>query len=498
MIKWKRAGLAILCTAMMLPGCQPTTDAAIVTPKSAISGAKMLDESASKSVQEQVQAPESCTLDFMNDDGTVQVIVDAEVTVPEADGIRLKKAETRVFKQSDMDNLQENLLQGNPIWQRIYTEEQRTEGRLWTKDEFGLVTDKYIKNRTALEALGEKNGWELGTWQNMFTWLCSLREAAPMSFETKNVDTKLGYDKKAAENFFLGEGFEENSNIIWGSVILEKTGYNFVLNNNWSSMFKCAGVYLVKGNYKEFGGLDLYTSNQVYYRDSYAAEEEKTEQKLQTPITELAAKGDALVEALGLEEMELAVWKTCEMYDGYSPIPMSAVNLIYTPVYDGIPVTYTDYRYLSDYEAQNYSENFEVAYDDKGLAQMVWENPAQVYDMSDEYVFLLPFTDILHTFQEEAADVHQNDAVDQEQSMRKVIRITSIRLGYMWVPDVSAEMSGILIPVWDFMGNYISHWQGNEEQGIESSWGANDSPYQSFLTVNAMDGTVVKGYERPY
>lgn len=104
--------MGMVCAAAVLAGCQPTTDEIIVIPKNGIAGARMMDETTAGNVPEQVQAPEKCSLEFQDEYDIIKVIVDADVTVPDVEGIRLKKTETHVFGQKDMDNLQENLLQG--------------------------------------------------------------------------------------------------------------------------------------------------------------------------------------------------------------------------------------------------------------------------------------------------------------------------------------------------------------------------------------------------
>lgn len=566
----KLAGMGVLCTALLLSGCQPTTDTAIVTPKSAIAGAKMVDEATVGNVPEQVQVPETYAMECATDNGEVKIIVDAKVTVPQVDGIRLKKVETRVFNQGDMDNLQENLLQGNALERRGYTEKQEKENIRWTQDEVSRIIELEEEYGAERYLEAEKYGWDASYIDAQINWWYERMDTAPESFPVKEASTKIFYDKYAAEQFFTSQdSYAPNSNIVWGGTVMDGQIYNFFLNNNWYSESKSVIASLVKGYYYwNYGEWDLYTSDAEYYMDNYDAEEmyaalqqtdgtvtgaydasqktdgtvteeayaasQKTdgavmgeaydasqqayeteaeeqsrsqaicldmmkkeeEWSLKTPLEELKAKGDALAEALGLEEMELAGYEKCGTYDGYIDIPMSAVNLIYTPVVDGIPVTYTDYRFMYDNETQDYSEIFQVAYDDDGLVQVKWQNPAEIYDMSDEYVFLLPFSDILKTFQEQAPELHRMES-DME-TIYKIIYITDIKLGYMWVPDESTEMEGMMIPVWDFIGKRSLNWQGNEEKEINSSWDVFTSPYQSFLTVNAMDGSIVEGALRSY
>lgn len=558
MKKKKAAGMGVMCAVLLLWGCQPTTDQVIVEPKNAIAGAKMIDEATVGNVPEQVQAPKTCTLAVAAEDGAIRINGEAKVTVPEVDGIRLKKVETRIFNQADMDNLQENLMQGNPLKQRICTEEQKARNILWTRGEIEEIIRKGEAYYKEMYQEKEAYGVDSSYAEDLLEYWYEQLEMAPESFPEKEVSTKVLYDKYAAEKFISDQGSTGNSNTIWGNTVLDGQTYNFLLNNNWSADFKNVTACLTKGyRNMEISEWSMYSSDQEYYLDSYmaggymadeeniadSAMQEKlwkdgkkdiisgnigmAEQKgpeesveteaemageqelfedmdayiedawtLETPLEDSKAKGDALADALGLEDMELAAYKKCENFDGYLDMPLSAMNLIYTPMVDGIPVTYTDYRYTYDNETQDYSECFQVAYDDEGLVQVKWQNPSKIYDMSDEYVFLLPFSDILKIFQEQAPELHRTYGTDED--VKKFIYITDIKLGYMWVPDEATEMEGMLIPVWDFIGCQATYWTGNPDEGIVPSWSMNTSPYQSFLTVNAMDGSVVEGAVRPF
>ena len=510
----KPGRLCILGMAVFLCGCQPTTDVAIVTPKSAIAGAKMVDENVAGDVLQQVEAPKTCDLELTDEQSQSRIVVHADVTVPEVDGIRLKKTETRAFHQKDMDNLQKNLLEGNSVWRRVYTQEQREQGTWQTKDEIGEIIRKYQNAMDEEYEQAEEYGWDEDCWKQELEYWYDRQKQAPESFETENVDLKISYNRSEAERYLHDDETDRlnNANLIWGGVTLQGKDYNFLLNNNWIPDYRMVCMALVKGEYETGGLWKIYSPDMAESTDAelYDVEEagentmsieEDAEQsakgadgrKLKTSREEMKLEGDALVRKLGLDGMQVAAYRDCGIYrevlNGYH----YAGELIYTRVIEGVPVTYTDYRSVYDEEQQDYSEAFRVAYDDEGLAQIIWKNPTKIYDMSDEYVFLLPFSEILNVFQEEAMLINRSESeADIGEAPQKIIRIRDIRLGYMWVPDTSTEKEGMLIPVWDFMGTQSVFWPGSEEKGIDGEWSSNPSPYQSYLTINAMDGTVVR------
>ena len=66
------------------------------------------------------------------------------------------------------------------------------------------------------------------------------------------------------------------------------------------------------------------------------------------------------------------------------------------------------------------------------------------------------------------------------------MRITDVRLSYMRVREKDNLDEGKLIPVWDFFGSRDIYQDGGTEPYTE------DQANMSFLTVNAMDGTIIE------
>ena len=68
------------------------------------------------------------------------------------------------------------------------------------------------------------------------------------------------------------------------------------------------------------------------------------------------------------------------------------------------------------------------------------------------------------------------------------LQVSRVTLGYMRIYDPGTDArSGLLVPVWDFFGKQS---QDIEYEGQAYSY-ENAYPYNSFLTINALDGTVI-------
>lgn len=73
----------------------------------AASGAQ---RSAAGSIAEQTQAPDVYQISFTDESGALQIMVDAQVQVPAAEGFRLKSVTGRTFTQEDYDRVMEGVL----------------------------------------------------------------------------------------------------------------------------------------------------------------------------------------------------------------------------------------------------------------------------------------------------------------------------------------------------------------------------------------------------
>ena len=193
-------------------------------------------------------------------------------------------------------------------------------------------------------------------------------------------------------------------------------------------------------------------------------------------FTDFAVSGEEYVQAVSVEEIKGDVHTDAVGY---------AFN--FTRVIDGIPVTYTASEGTSlenDDTVPWPYERLELVYDKEGLASFNWTNPYQVEKVSDEYVFLLPFSEIQGIFEEMALKKYE-DIYDGGENMKLDFLIDEVRLGYMRVFEKGNPMEGEMVPVWDFFGTEIFYQKGKEAV-------VNNTSYASRLTINAMDGTIIE------
>ena len=80
------------------------------------------------------------------------------------------------------------------------------------------------------------------------------------------------------------------------------------------------------------------------------------------------------------------------------------------------------------------------------------------------------------------------NADNMQYENSRVYNIDRIVLGYARIYEPSTDAhTGIMIPVWDFFGSMTSESEYNGETESNTS----KDPNESFLTINAVDGSII-------
>ena len=210
---------------------------------------------------------------------------------------------------------------------------------------------------------------------------------------------------------------------------------------------------------------------------------------LKTSPAEIEQRAAAAVEEMGLTDFQpcgVEYFASFTEEKGQMVPADYSYGVHFTRVIDGIPVTYTnnDGTTVEDDNASWPYEHIYLAYNDEGLTSFRWTDPYTVTDMSDEYVFLMPFEEIQKIFKEMILKKYSDLA---QAGLDLSFHIEEIRLGYMRIMEKGNPTEGTMVPVWDFLGTkVIDH--NNAGEAYTDSFGG---PYESCLTINAMDGTVI-------
>ena len=104
-------------------------------------------------------------------------------------------------------------------------------------------------------------------------------------------------------------------------------------------------------------------------------------------------------------------------------------------------------------------------------------NPIEASNVSDERLFLLPFDEVKDIFEQMAITMN---AVNSEEASdgNVTIDIDSVKLRYTRISEKDSFDTGLLVPVWDFIGTKTDQY-GYEVQNAV------------IMSINAIDGSVI-------
>lgn len=400
---------AAVISAGVLTGCgnNMLTEEEVVVSKE--QGEGNMAGAASGNIAEQVQAPKIYRAEVSAD--AVRMTAEAEVSIPDAAGIKTKKVIPRIFTQEDYEAVSRVLLDGGTLLK-------------WEDDNhlYGTVTADgqdycvQIDNHSTTEI------------NNMYFNIYKMDRDGNRNY------LEFSYEKPDLENL---------------DDIME-------------------GIKVKPG----LENMDI-------------------------PAKEVEAKAEDAIKEMGIGEYALqrgqyfASWKED---DAGADAPMYLAGIGYgvyfARIVDGIPVIHTLQNGSMDYGEEPmsiwYYESLQLVYNNEGLGKFEWRDPYTVEDLSADYVFLMPFSDISDIFEEILLKTEKDNFMNEGDSVD--IQVKQVCLGYMRVREKGA-MEGTLIPVWDFFGVKSYTNAAGEVYYV------NSSADESLLTLNAMDGTVINRWD---
>lgn len=446
----------------------------------------MVRTGSNTEIADQVQAPEQYEADFTRDKVTVHA--NARVVVPKAPGFLLYTVTGRPFAQADYDAVSHSILKDASLWQRS----DETEKALIIDEQ-----NKELEEQIAmLEEMTEVNGQIAGTesekneayhqeLQEKIKELETLQQELQKELqkETEKADGWIRVEAVVpyveSEGKSAEEVYEANQLDAYATVDGEEYGeeYWVGIDNNWSNNWRWV-LFNVVSTDRSIGN--------VYVE----LEKEEIPEGLSTE--EVRKKAEEYVKEMGFTDFAPAGEEYFRKYSmdeatGVMKEGKPGYGIHFTRCIDTIPVTYTHEpgTTLSDTGEGDYVwpyEEMTMVFDEKGLTDFMWNNPYELEKQSDEYVFLMPFSDIKDIFEEMLPE--KNDWYLSDQIAEVCYYIDEVRLGYMRVIDQPGAQEGTMIPVWDFFGRQIIIYDNGEEM-------AGLGAYESQLTINAMDGTII-------
>lgn len=129
-------------------------------------------------------------------------------------------------------------------------------------------------------------------------------------------------------------------------------------------------------------------------------------------------------------------------------------------------------------------ENIQVVVNDKGVVGFLWEYPPEIRKVLNENVAVMPYDEIKEIAKSQLQRSQTADQFELSQNVDKTIEINKIVLNMMRVAEKDSPDSYYYLPVWDFLGGTVVSAAEISEDAVPVS-------EKSFLTINAIDGSIV-------
>ena len=471
--------VCILLTALMLigllAGCQKTPDSPIVVGKDTqamLEKAQADDPQRENSMDDAVDlyarlgAPKNYTADIVSKGGKLNVHVDATVALPgrELPIVRIRPV---AFSMEQAKMMAAALFGENPKY---------VEG-----------LDTKTKGAYALEI--EKLRAGIADWDRVGTYIFDLvydtKEEAEQALNEKLQAAALAPESLPA----ITPDFSWKKPSVWTEEGPVDTTDTYLMLSAMPDDHTYS--WLLIDNSLQFAGNATLTYNRDY--DAYGIgvlDRRAADVSGMLRITEPDAYALAVqtAERMGLPDFVCTARQgILHRVDpaGYSQKPFYAY--MFTRQYYGVAETYTNDASANgtEYAQPWHYEQLQILIDDGGLAFVRYSAPSETLGTVMPAAALMPFDQIQGIFEKMVVIVNNvvDTGVARSLEQQRYV-ITSVRLGLMSIREQNAD-TGLVIPVWDFLGY-------EERTGNGSSESVFSNELKSFLTINAVDGSIIQ------
>lgn len=482
--------IAAALTVTLLTGCQETPKDSIVKQK----GADNMQgyESASGTLREMINAPERYKNQATYENGALVIDTDAEVFLPDAESINTYKVTAEEVTQEMIDKVTNAFFDGAKFY-HAYAYSQRTKEQYQAeitrlkqyKAEGNLDPYEHGKDENGelyfdIDEVIARDEQELADAPDEI-----IKEEVKPSFGLEYMDGK-GEEAEKMVNEHDFYGVAETAQGVYGYTINGpeiSADVKFTIEKRRDDVpdpmeFQAwqEGRYLIDGKWDGYSGVP----------------EEKIKSYMGISYEDAKKAAEEIIDKLGygweIQDWDYAVFRHGEGNVTEENILDGGYLFYFTRVLDGVPVTFTD-SYGGALEDMDSTlipwsyERCEIIIGDDGLQKAEIYNPYQVEGTQAEQVKLMDFDSIIKIY-EQMMEVSNADIAEFEA--QRIFHVKKIKLGYSRIYDPNVDNhTGILVPVWDFFGGFDSEMDGQKAENT------GEHSKQSFLTINAIDGTVI-------
>ena len=466
--------MSCLLAAALLAACQPTPEEDVVVNK----GDGALEEAIAAEAlpPARYEAPETLRLDPFGTE-TFQVVVDAEVCVPDVERYPIVEVVLRTVTADWARDMMYKMADGKTIHtyqNEVPTTKEQIEGEITLLQQQLANPDAYLPAGAdeQTRAAAEKE------WRELLEAWETLYQEAPDTFEPRKVDMSDAAFRTVPE--FRGA-------VDFGK---QRETYLSVTGGAWGIV--------------EFNNLD----DGVGLPFNFDMDSDLTDLNDVTISAEEAVQiGLDFLAQLGETDFApaLIVAGYCDP-GGDDPGPIKewpqCYQIQFTRSVAGVPATYREghydalltavdekERYAPDYP----QESIEMDIRDSGVNYMNWSTPSELGRTLNENVALMPFEQVVERFCDQILYSATPAVGETDSVIKKTLHIDRIELGMVRALQRGSVEEWVMVPAWTFFGRTVLQYAGPEPGGYplnENNEYVSEMPGYSYLILNAVDGSV--------
>lgn len=489
----KKAVLWALCILVCYcMGCGKTPENVIVREKGNKSIQKYESgEASEKSLADQLGVPAHYRNRAVYEDGRLVIDTDADVFVPDVKTVHTYEAAAKEETQKLVDDVTEVFFPGAKHY-------RNDSGYNYTKEYYQekLTELKKFRAQGDLDPYGygkdENGAYRFNMDMQISIYEENLKEA-PEKSELTEVKPKLPSEKNE-EGSFLCNTVTEHGNYDYSISYVPSfmAGIDFQINKVRDDFFAYwdEGEYLMDVEYL-IDPTDPSTRKKKW-------KEEELLKMIPISFEEAKETAEEKADKLGMD-LALYGWDYKICYRGENAI-LTENNVVdggyvfyFTRLVDDIPITHT-----STVGGEIEDEDMEAAttipwkYElcnitvggDGSVCEAEISNPYEIKGVHTENVKLMDFESIINIY-EQMMEISWADLAEFEKL--RTWHITKITFGYTRIYSPQSDnRAGILVPVWDFFGEFDS-----QVVDQEAEYNSGEHSTRSVMTINAIDGTLI-------
>lgn len=475
---------AIGMVGAVLFGCQKTPEHNAVQNK----GESALNDAIAATPEEHnlFEAPEEWQHEFGSPDGTISIVIDAGIELPDTQSYPVVRVEKADLTEAWLKNFISKLGNGSKVYEykdeRMYTKHEVEEIIINLKREImdpnSDINSVVANEEKRAELIREKEA-EIRSWEAYY-------KAAPETYEPLEKEVQYSLSNTGRQHFSC-------------SMDLGKDNPAYISVSRSEE-----GGYIVISNYDAQTGEIVFSFHDLENLGN-----------MSMTLEQASTLGLSFLENLGEDGFSPSLILGGCLRDRNNPnaameeLPQ-CYHIFYTRSVNGVKTTYRTTSMdgflmngrmaekaavMEQYAPFWPQESVEMVIADSGIQYVRWEMPTRQVETLNASVKLLPFEEIKQIFETQmTVEGLWTNPADTGIISREVV-ITRIVLGMTQIREKDTYDGLLMIPAWNFYGyevyTYAAPTEGGYDLDDENKYRNDQLEGHSFLTVNAIDGSII-------